>query len=77
MVKEETKDCENRAELYRYYPKVIFKIGLYRKSEPIVLTLFIPMGLIMLFIGFLFWTNIEKNDKFAIIAGLLLATYSF
>ncbi len=42
-----------------------------------ILTLFLPMLLISLFISGVYWIDAERIDKLSVIAGLLLATYSF
>lgn len=63
--------------VYNYYPAVIFELGLFRRPEPIIGTLFLPIFILTLMQVLVFFSSGEQNEKLANCATILLAILSY
>jgi len=73
----EMKKGKDGMILYTYYPAINFNIGLFRRPEPIIGTLFLPILILTLLQCLVFFSSGSQNDKLANCATILLAILSY
>jgi len=70
------KDKHNNI-IIEYYPIILINIGLFRRPEPLIGSLFLPMLILTVMQGIVFFSEGTQNEKLANIATILLAILSY
>lgn len=78
VIKEDFKqNKKGENNKIKFSSAVEYQIGLFRKPEPMIGTLFVPMFILTFLQGLVFFSEGAQVDKLAIVATILLAILSY
>jgi len=77
VTEAEEKKEKDKATYKTNQSAIRFKIGLFRRPEPIIGTLFLPIMILTMMQSLVFFSNGSQNEKMANCATILLAILSY